>query len=86
METLKFLNPRDVELEETIGLAILNPGKRQKVRVIVRDDYVNLLGQVESSEEKRGIESMVRAFPEVRIVTNHIHVKSWEEKLDFSHF
>ncbi len=86
METLPFLNLKDVELEETIERAIGSRGKSGAVQVVVRDGYVNLLGWVDKAQEKRDITPMVEAIPGVRIVTNHIHVKPWEEKRNLNHF
>ena len=86
MATLPFLNLKDVELEETIDRAIRSREKPGAVQVVVKDGYANLLGWVDQLQEKRAITLMVEAIPGVRIVTNHIHVKAWEEKRNFVHF
>ncbi len=86
MTPLPFLNQKDVELEATVSRAILSRGKAGAVQVVIRDGYVHLLGWVDRLEEKREINQTVEAIPGVRIVTNHIHVKPWEEKRNFTHF
>ncbi len=86
MATLLFLDLKDVELEEKIGQAIRSREKPGAVQVVVKDGYVHLLGWVDKLQEKKDLTPMVEAIPGVRMVINHIHVKSWEEKRNFAHF
>jgi osmotically-inducible protein OsmY len=86
MATLEFFTQKDAHLEETIEQAIRARGKHPAVQVVVRDGYVNLLGSVDSLEEKRAIGAMVETIPGVQIVTNHIRPKTWQEKRTPGHF
>jgi osmotically-inducible protein OsmY len=81
-----FPGLNDVELEKAIEQEIRGRGKKQSVQVVVRNGYVNLLGWVDNLEDKKAIGLMVEGTAGVRTVTNHIHVKSWEEKRNFTHF
>ncbi len=86
MATHPFLNIKDVELEKTIDREIRDSGKKQSVQVVVRNGYVNLLGWVDKLEDKKEIGLIVEATAGVRTVTNHLHLKTWEEKRNFNHF
>ncbi len=86
MTTLHAINFKDAELEMEIQKALHDSGKPAEVQAIARDGYIHLVGWANNLEHKRWLGSMVERIPGVRLVTNHLHVKPWEEKRGKLHF
>lgn len=86
MTAIEVPDKKDAQLEAQIEQVLQDSSLSFPIVAIVKKGYVNLCGYVESLRLKKDIESMVEAVPGVRIVTNHVHVRSWEEKRNEAHF
>jgi len=84
MENLKSDNLIESPLEEAINSAIQTKGEH--LHAILRVDDVHLSGEVTRLEAKREIAGLVKEFPGVRFITNHIKVKLPEERRRVEHF
>ena len=84
MENLRSDNLIESPLEEAINSAIQKKGEH--LHAIVREDDVHLSGEVARLETKREIAGLVKKFPEVRFITNHIKVKLPDERRRVEHF
>lgn len=86
MRSFRFLDEKNVRLEEDIDRLLREKGKRKGVHAVVQDGRVTLVGWVDSSEEKKELEGWVGTCPGVRTVTNHLHIKPSAERVEEPHF
>ena len=86
MTPLRMPDNTDSQMEKEISRSLLENGKSSWIQVIARDGYINLFGFVDGPKEKREITDIVQSFPGVRVVTNHLRIKLWEEKRVGIHF
>jgi osmotically-inducible protein OsmY len=84
MENLRSDNLIDSPLEEKLNSVI--KGKGDHLHAIVRDEDVHLSGEVSCRAEKEAISSLVKSFPGIRMITNHIRLKLPEERRHVEHF
>lgn len=84
MENLRSDNLIDGPLEEKINSAIQSKGDH--LHAIVRDEDVYLSGEVSCRATKEEISHLVKSFPGIRIITNHIRIKLPEERRRVEHF
>ncbi|HTA75979.1 MAG TPA: BON domain-containing protein [bacterium] len=84
MENLRSDNLIENPLEEQINSAI--EGKGAHLHAFARDEDVHLTGEVNRPETKEEIAGLVRSFPGVRFITNHIRIKLPEERRRVEHF
>jgi len=71
-------------LEETINLAIRMTGEH--LHACVRDEDVHLSGEISGREAKKNVGLLVRGFPGVRRVVNHIRLRPAEVRMPVEHF
>lgn len=86
MTPLRLPDTKDEQMEEGIRQTLLEKGKSFWMKVIARDGYINLWGFVDRPEDKREIEEIILAVPGIRVVTNHLRIKLWDEKRHEAHF
>jgi osmotically-inducible protein OsmY len=84
MENLRSDNLIDNPLEEKINSVI--QGKGDHLHAIMRDKDVHLSGDVSCRAAKEEISGLVKNFPGIRIITNHIRIKLPEERRHVEHF
>lgn len=73
-------------LEEDVRRSLANEGLEKGVFVVAKNGYVNLAGIVDRLEVKDRIGSRVAQLPGVRLVTNHLRVRSGMEAAETAHF
>jgi len=84
MENLRSDNLIENPMEEKINNAI--EGKGDHLLAFVREEDVYLTGEVNRPETKEEIAGLVKSFPGVRFITNHIRIKLPEERRRVEHF
>jgi osmotically-inducible protein OsmY len=85
MATMQVPEEKDLKLEEAIEKILDEKAKSFSIKAVARQGYVNLCGFVDNISLKREIGALAESVPGVRIVTNHLHVRSWEEKRNSAH-
>lgn len=73
-------------LEEDVQRSLAGEGLGKGIYVVVKNGYVNLSGFVDRMEVKGRIGSWVAQLPGVRMVTNHLRVRSGNEAAETAHF
>ena len=86
MASLQMVDSENGLLEEKIQHTLSEKGLAQPFYVVAREGYVHLIGGVNNLEEKSRVGSWVETIPGVQMVTNHLHVKPWDEKRLKGHF
>ena len=76
----------DLELEAKIGDLLVQKGLSQRIHVVAKGGFVHLIGPCKNNEERESIGSWVGEMPGVQLVTNHLHVRGWDEKKEEAHF
>ena len=84
MENLRSDNLIDNPLEEKINSVI--QGKGDHLHAFTRDEDVYLSGEVSCQAAKQEISGLVKSFPGIRRITNHIRLKLPEERRHVEHF
>jgi hypothetical protein len=82
-------NPRSDNLIDNPLEARLNSvirGKGDHLHAFTRDEYVYLTGEVSCHAAKEEISCLVKSFPGIRFITNHIRLKLPEERRRVEHF
>jgi osmotically-inducible protein OsmY len=77
---------KDSQLEAEVKRVLDEKGQDFSIMAIAKQGYVHLCGFVTTTGIKKEIGSMVESIPGVHIVTNHVRIRSWEEKRDAVHF
>jgi osmotically-inducible protein OsmY len=73
-------------LEEDVRRQLAEQTQGKKVYVVATGGYIHLAGAVDQSEVKSRIGSLVEKIPGVRMVTNHLRIRSEREMAETAHF
>ena len=86
MTTQERTQDEGTPLEEAVKRSLAGEGLGKGIYVVVKNGYVNLAGIVDQIEMKGRIGSWVAQLPGVRMVTNHLRVRSEKEPPEMAHF
>ena len=76
----------NVKLEEDVRQLIGQEGQEKSVYVVASEGYIHLAGAVKDLADKVKIGSWVEKVPGVRMVTNHLRIRTEGEKTETAHF